>query len=337
MNLDIVSNFVLQISNFYLRRSVDSKLKALFMKGNAYDLIIIGGGPAGLTASVYASRYRLKHLVFSAEPGGQLNEIHEIENYPGFVSISGFDLAQKMIEQVRNLGADIKMESIIDIKKMNGDFRVAASENKYTAKNILLTIGTEYRKMNIPGEEKFKGKGVSYCATCDAAFFRGKIVSVIGGANSAAMAALLLAEYASKVYLIYRKEKLRCDPAFKEKIDASDKITVIYRTNILEIKGKDFVEKVILDNPYEDKTYLDLQGVFIEIGSEPRDEIIKNLGVETDEQGFIKVNPDQSTNVPGVYAAGDVTTGSDKVRQIITAAAEGAVAAGSVYKKLQTS
>ena len=203
---------------------------------NVYDLFIIGGGPAGLTASIYASRYKLRHLVFSKEPGGQLNEIHKIENYPGYVSISGYELAQKMIEQTKALGGEIKMESIAKIEKKGDLFDVSTLSEKYTAKKILLTVGTEYRKMNIPGEKELRGKGVSYCATCDAAFFKEKVVVVVGGANSAAMATLLLAEYAEKIYLIYRGAELRCDPIYLEKIKANGKIAVIYDTNISEIK-----------------------------------------------------------------------------------------------------
>jgi thioredoxin reductase (NADPH) len=302
---------------------------------NTYDLIIIGGGPAGLTASIYASRYKLRHLIFSKEPGGQLNEIHKIENYPGYVSISGYDLAQKMIEQTKTLGGEIKMESIAKIEKKDDFFEVSTSTENYLAKNILLTVGTEYRKMNISGEKELKGKGVSYCATCDAAFFTDKKVCVVGGANSAAMAALLLAEYAAKIYVIYRGAELRCDPVYLEKIKANEKITVIYETNISEIKGTDKVEEIILDREYDSSASLSVDGVFIEIGSEPGVELVRELGVETDEKSFIKINADQSTNIPGVYAAGDVTTGSNGMRQVITAAAEGAIAAGSIYKRIQ--
>jgi len=307
------------------------------MENEIYDLIIIGAGPAGLTASIYASRYRMKHLVFAKEPGGQMNEIHKIENWPGEISISGFDLARKMTEQAKNLGAEIKPESIARIEKKDDKFLVSSSSGKYFAKNIIFTIGTEYKTLNIPGEKEFKGKGISYCATCDAAFFKDKVVSVVGGGNSATMAALLLSEYASKVFLIYRGEKLKCDPSYLEKIESSEKITVIYETNVKEIKGSGVVEKIVLDKEYENKEEIELQGVFIEVGSEPGVELVQALGVETNEKNFIKVSGDQSTNIPGVYAAGDVTTGSNGMRQIITAAAEGAVAAGSVYKSIQTS
>lgn len=307
------------------------------MTNNAYSLIIIGAGPAGMAASIYASRYKINHLVIGKEPGGQAIEAHKIENWPGTLSVSGFELLQKMREHAEKLGGKIVMDTVSDIVQEDGVFKVTAHTAQYQAKNVILATGMEYRKLQIPGEKELKGKGVSYCPTCDAAFFRNKVVAVVGGGNSAGSAALLLAEYANKVYLIYRGEKLKVDPAYQEKISRNDKIEVIFGANIKEIKGSQTVEKVILDKDYQGKNDLEVQGVFIEIGSEPGVELAKQLGVETDEQGFIKVNPDQSTNVPGIYAAGDATTGSNKMRQILTAAAEGAVAAGSVYKKLQIS
>ncbi|PIU79466.1 MAG: hypothetical protein COZ28_02540 [Candidatus Moranbacteria bacterium CG_4_10_14_3_um_filter_44_15] len=307
------------------------------MNTKIHDLIIIGAGPAGLAASIYASRYKISHLVVGKEPGGQAVEAHKVENWPGTLSISGFDLGRKMREHAEKLGAEIFMDSVSGIKKIGDVFEITTHTNQYQAKNIILASGMEYRKLQIPGEAEFKGKGVSYCPTCDAAFFKDKIVAVVGGANSAASAALLLSEHASRVYLVYRGEKLKVDPAYQEKISKNEKIEVIYSTNIREIKGEKSVEKIILDNKYNENDELEVQGVFIEIGSEPGVELAKQVGVNVDEQGFIIVNPDQSTNVLGIWAAGDATNGSNKLRQIVTAAAEGAVAAGSVYKKLQTS
>ena len=306
------------------------------MENKTHDLIIIGAGAAGLTASVYASRYKLDHLLIGMEPGGQINEIHSLENWPGEIAISGRDLIGKMVEQVNNFGVQIKNESVSSVKKNeDGIFEVESGKEKYSAKMIIMAMGASYKKMNIPGEKEFTGKGVSYCATCDAMFFRNKIVSVIGGGNSAAVVSLELADFASKVYLIYRGERLSADPAWLDKIAANPKIEVIRETNILEIKGEARVEKIILDKPYNDKTFLETDGVFIEIGSEPGVELAMKLGVETDAQNFIKVNVDQSTNIDGIYAAGDITTNSNKFRQVIMAASEGALAANSVYKKLK--
>jgi thioredoxin reductase (NADPH) len=307
------------------------------MPNNIFDLIIIGAGPAGLAASIYASRYKVGHLVIGKEPGGQAVEAHKIENWPGTESISGFELTQKMRSHAEKLGANVIMDSVSNISRGEDSFEVTAHMAQYKTKNIILALGMEYKKLQIPGEEEFKGKGVSYCPTCDAAFFQDKIVAVAGGGNSAASAAGLLAEYASKVFIIYRGEKLRIDPSYLENFAKNEKIEIIYSTNIKEIKGGNAVEKIVLDKEYAGKSELEVQGVFIEIGSEPGVELAKQLDLDMDEQGFIQVNVDQSTNVTGIYAAGDATTGSNKMRQILTAAAEGAVAAASVYKSLQVS
>jgi thioredoxin reductase (NADPH) len=307
------------------------------MENNIYDLIIVGAGPAGLAASIYTSRYKVGHLVIGKEPGGQAVEAHKVENWPGTESISGFELTQKMREHAEKLGAKIVMDSVSNIARGENIFEITAHTAQYQAKNVILALGMEYRKLQIPGEEEFKGRGVSYCPTCDAAFFQDKVVAVAGGGNSAASAAGLLAEYASKVYIIYRGEKLRVDPAYLENFAKNEKIEIIYNTNIKEIKGENAVGKIILDKEYDGKGEVEVQGVFIEIGSEPGVELAKQLSLDMDEQGFIVVRSDQSTNVPGIYAAGDATSGSNKMRQILTAAAEGAVAAASVYKKLQMS
>jgi len=302
-----------------------------------YDLIIIGAGAAGLTASLYASRYKLDHLIFGMEPGGQINEIHSLENWPGIVSISGKEWISRMVEQVNSFGVQIKGESINSVQKnADGIFEIESGKEKYLAKTLVMAMGASYRKMNIPGEKEFTGKGVSYCATCDAMFFRNKVVSVIGGGNSAAVVALELTDFASKVYLVYRGEKLSAEPVWLDRMAANPKIEIIKKTNVIEIKGDVKVEKIILDRALEnDKTFLPVDGVFIEIGSEPGIELARKLGVETDEQNFIKVGADQGTNVSGVFAAGDITTGSNKFRQIIMAAAEGALAANGAYKKLK--
>lgn len=306
------------------------------MANDIYNLIIIGAGPAGLAASIYASRYKVNHIVIAKEPGGQINEAHQVENWPGTVSIGGLELGRNMREHAEKLGARIVMDSVSGVTKVDNVFSVTTHAGQYQAKNIVLALGMEYRKLMIPGEEEFKGKGVSYCPTCDAPFFRDKVVAVIGGGNSAASAAMHICEHASKVYLIYRGSELKCDPAYCEKLKKNPKVTIIYSTNVKEIRGGEAVDKIILDKEYEGKAELETQGVFVEIGSEPGVELAKQLGVETDKQGFIVVNPDQGTNVLGVWAAGDATTGSNKMRQILTAAAEGAIAAGSVYRKLQT-
>lgn len=198
-----------------------------------------------------------------------------------------------------------------------------------------MAMGTSYRKLNVPGEKELTGKGVSYCATCDAMFFREKVICVVGGGNAAVTSALGLTDFASKVYLIYRGDRLPAEPVWLDKVAANPKIEVIRNTNVIEIKGEQKVEKVILDKAYNDENHLDVDGVFVEIGSDPGVELARTLEVEIDEQGYIKVNADMSTNVSGVFAAGDITTGSNKFRQILTASAEGAVAANGAYKTLK--
>ncbi len=305
-------------------------------KNKLYDLIIIGAGPAGLGASIYASRYKLNHLVIGSEIGGQVVEAAEIENYAGFNSISGRDLMKKFQEQTERLGAEIIQAETERIEKTNNGFKVLirnGKEHEYKSKAVILALGMSPRKMDIPGEDKFIGKGVSYCATCDAMFFTDKTVAVIGGGDSAAVAAIHLAGFADKVYLIHRGS-VHFKPALSEQIKQNDKIKMIGSTGIKEIKGGQTVESIVYKDESREKE-ISVQGVFVEIGSVPKTTIAKNLGVEMDEQEYIIVNQAQETNVENVYAAGDVTTGSNKFRQIITAVAEGAVAAGSAYKKMK--
>ncbi len=301
-----------------------------------YDLIIIGSGPAGLAASVYASRYKLEHLIFGAEEGGQMNEIYDIENWLGDTRISGHDLVARFVAHVENYGVKIKKESVSSLKKNeDGTFNVETAQGSYATKSLILATGAKPRKMNIPGEKEFTGRGVSYCATCDAGFFREKTVAVVGGGNSAATVALELSDFAAKIYLISVEEKLLAEPAWLEKIAANPKIELIRGTKVLEIKGEDKVAKIVLDKAHEDKTNLAVDGVFIEVGTEPGVELAQRIGVEIDAQSYIKVKEDMNTNVEGVFAAGDITTGSNKFRQVLTAAAEGSIAANGVYKKIK--
>ncbi len=303
------------------------------MKNEIYDLIIIGAGPAGLAASIYASRYKLNHLLLGASIGGQINEIHNIENWPGDISVSGFNLLSRFVEHAKSLGVAPQNESIASIKKNEENiFEITTAKNVHKTRAVIMAMGTEYRRMNIPGEKEFTGKGVSYCATCDAMFFKNKTVCVVGGGNAAVVVALNLTDFASKVYLIYRGDRFSAEPVWLDKMANNPKIEAIKNTNIIEIKGDKKVEKIILDKAHNDKTFLEVDGVFVEIGSEPGVELAQKIGVEIDEQKYIKVNADMSTNIPGVFAAGDITNGSNKFRQIITATAEGAIAANGVYK-----
>ena len=212
---------------------------------------------------------------------------------------------------------------------------ITTKKNIYKSKTVIVASGTKRRKLNIPGEQELIGKGVSYCATCDAAFFKDKIVGVVGGNDAAAMSALLLAEYAKKVFIIYRKEKIRAEPLRVSQLEKNKKVTIINNTNVITVNGDKIVSSVTLDKEYKNSKELALDGLFIEIGSIPSTILTKPLGIELDEQGYIIVDASQKTNVDGFYAAGDITSNSDKFRQIITAASEGAIAAHSVYEFLK--
>ncbi len=298
-----------------------------------YDLIVIGQGPAGLSAGIYASRYKINALIIGEEPGGTATHAYKIENYPGFSSISGLDLMKKFREQITD-SVEIKQEKVIELKKEDL-FIVTTDKEIYKSKAVIVAAGTKRRELNIPGEHEFLGKGVSYCATCDAMFFKDKRVAVVGGNDAAAMSAMLVSEYASEVFIIYRKEKIRAEPKKVEMIENNKKIKIINNTNVLEIKGNNMVESLVLDKEYNGSSEIKVDGVFIEIGSVPSTVLTNKTGVNLDENGYIIVDEGMKTNIKGVYAAGDITTGSDKFWQIITAASEGAIAAKSAYDFLK--
>lgn len=302
---------------------------------NIKDLIILGSGPAGLSASIYASRYNIDHVLLGAEKGGYLNEIHKIENYPGFTSVTGMELSNSMVAHAEHFNGPITEGMVHKIEAKNGYFSLESDKDVFQAKNIIYSIGTSHRRLEIPGEEELLGRGVSYCATCDAPFFKGKSVFVVGGGNSAAMATLLLAEHAKHVTMIYRGEKLRCAPTYIDKINNSKNIDILYNTTLKKISGENKVESALLCNLPSPDRESKTEGVFIEIGSKPNCEMIIKLGIAVDDRNFIKTNPDQSTNISGFYAAGDITTNSNGFRQIITAASEGSIAALSVFERLK--
>lgn len=298
-----------------------------------YDLTVIGSGPAGLSAAIYASRYNLKTLVLGMNQGGTITDAHKVCNYPGLPEISGPVLGEKMKEHAEKYGAEVKMGLVEDIEKEEGNFSLVTNlDEKYFSKKIILATGTKRRKLGLDGEDEFMGSGVSYCATCDGKFFEDKIVGVVGGANSAATAALYLADIAEKVYIIYRRDKLRAVDAWKKEIDKKDNIELIFNANVVDLFGGDSLEQVKLDNGES----IDLQGLFIEIGSVPKTDLAKDLGVEL-KNGYIDVDSKQRTNLDSIWAAGDITTNSNKFKQAITASAEGAIAANDIHKKIKSS
>lgn len=302
-----------------------------------YDLIIIGAGPAGLNASLYASRYGLKNVIVGGVPGGLTSQIHEIGNWLGSPEISGFDFANNSTEHVKKFGAEIKGYLVDEISRDDeGIFEVFLSNGeKLKSKTILVATGSKHRKLGVMGEKEFLGKGVSYCATCDGFFYREKTVGVIGGSDSAVSAAVFMADIAKKVYLIYRGEKLRAENFWITAAEKNKKIEIIYNTNVKEIKGGDKLEEAIIDNLYNGADNLKVDGLFVEIGFIPSTEIVRELGVELDEEGYIKIEKDGKTTANGIWAAGDITTGSNKFKQMITAASEGAIAANSIQEYLR--
>lgn len=300
-----------------------------------YDVAIIGSGPAGYSAGIYSSRYQLKTIIFGKMMGGTISEAHKVCNYPGFPDISGIDLSTKMYEHAKESGCEIQFQSVTKVEKIDDHFKITTdSKKEYESKTVILTVGTERTKLTIPNEEKYLGKGVSYCTTCDAHFYKEKVVAVIGGSSAATMAALMLSDIAKKVYIIYRGKELRGDPSWKKQALSKENVEPIYQTVVLGLKGKDRLEALQLSKEYKGSKKLEVDGVFIEIGSEPNKHLANDLGLKTDKKGYIEVDQEQRTNIEGVWAAGDCTTASNGFRQVVTATAEGGIAANSVYKHI---
>jgi len=292
------------------------------------DLIIIGGGPAGLTAGLYAARRKLKTIILSENLGGQMALAHLVENYPGLDSMSGLEMSERMKAQVEKFGCVFKFESVISMD-LKGDIKkVKTKQGEYSAKAIIIATGSHYKKLEAEGEEKFMGKGVSYCSTCDGPLFAGKKVAVIGGSDTAVKSALYLSEIASEAYLIHRRDQLRAEETNQENLKKF-KVKIIWNSVVERIEGDSLVRKIILNNVNtNEKQELGIDGVFIEVGEIPTTEIMKAAGIEVNERNFIKVNSNFETNIKGVYAAGDVT---GSLAQIITAAGGGASAATDAY------
>lgn len=299
-----------------------------------YDVIIIGAGPAGLSAAIYAARRALKVLVLSKDIGGQAVYAAKVENYPGFDLISGFELLEKMRKQAELFGTEFKFAEIKEIKKDNDIFKVEASAgNIFEARAIILCFGAAPKKLGIEGENKFKGNGVSYCATCDAPFLKGKDAVVVGGGNAAVDAAILLSKYAKKVYLIHRRGNLSAEEVRIKQLKEYPNAEIILNSELKEIRGEKRVEAVLAANlQNNEEREIRLDGVFIEVGHIVESDFISKL-VALDERKQIIINSKNETNFSGVFAAGDATIVPYK--QIVIAAGEGAKAALSAYSYLQ--
>jgi thioredoxin reductase (NADPH) len=291
-----------------------------------YELAIIGSGPAGFSAAIYAVRAGIKTIVIDKGIGGGLANVSpKIENYPGFDSISGMDLMEKMKNHASKY-ADLHFsEEVKKIEKVGSEFNIHTDKQKYSVKAIILSTGTDYRKLNAPGEKELTGKGVSYCATCDGFFFKDKKVAVIGGGNSALIESIFLKQIGvSEVYVIHRRDQLRAEKAYEDEAIKKG-VKILFNTHIESINGEQKIEFLELHDVKTDKTTkFPVDGAFISIGEVPQNEIAKSLGVKIDEKGFITTDKQMRTNIKGVYAAGDITGG---LRQVVTACAEGAVAA----------
>lgn len=299
-----------------------------------YDVIIIGAGPAGFSASIYTIRKKLSTLILYENIGGQVTKSFKVENYLGFKSITGVKLFQKFKEHIDHFNIPIKQVTVEKIKQINKGFQVITSDNKFACKAIIIASGKNPRTLCIPGEKKFLGKGVSFCATCDAPLFKNKTTAVIGGGNAALDTALQLSKIAKKVYLININPEFVGDEATEEKVKKTPIVEILTETETLEIKGKNVVQKIKIKNETGKQKELPVEGIFIEIGSIPASFFVKSL-VKLNKKGEIEIDSQNKTNVPGIFAAGDATSISQK--QIIIAAGEGAKAALSAYEYITKS
>jgi len=297
-----------------------------------YDIIIIGAGPAGLSAAIYSARGGLKTAIFEkAMIGGQINVTDEVENYPGFEEpLSGYDLTDKMHKQAERFGA-IFIEEEITAIGMEGLCKVIeAGGNKYRAKSLIICTGAHPRRLSVPGEERMTGRGVSYCATCDGALYRDKVVAVVGGGDSAIEEGIFLTRFAKKVYVIHRRDQLRAQKIIQERAFRNPKMEFILDTVIQEIHGEQTVEKLELVNRKTQQiTMLPVDGIFIYVGILPNNELLESR-IELDSAGFVLTDQNMHTNVPGIYAAGDIR--HTVLRQVVTATSDGAIAAWSAEK-----
>jgi thioredoxin reductase (NADPH) len=307
---------------------------------NTFDLIILGAGGTGLAAAMYGARLGLKTLCLGHSHGSELpvggviTTTNIVENYPGFIKLTGPELAEKLEKHARSYDkVTIKEEKVSSVLKKGKCFLIKTSKSSYTAKTILIATGTKWKKLpeTVKGSREFENRGLAFCALCDAPLFKDKIVSVIGGSDSAAKDALLLSEHAKKVYVIARSS-LHPEPINMDRIKANKKIEVILGTQVTEIKGKDFVESVVLDKPFKGKKELEMQGVFVAIGHVILSDLAKPLGVKINKKGEIITDKEAKTNIPGIFAAGDVA--DTPFKQLITGVAEGCISAHSAYEHI---
>ena len=300
-----------------------------------YDIIIIGSGPAGLSAAIYAQRACLDTIVIEKNgiSGGQVLNTWEVDNYPGFPGVSGFELSRQFREHANKLGARFVQDEVVQVELSGNVKKVVCEEETYEARCVILASGAHHRTLEAPGEEELRGAGVSYCATCDGAFFRGRTVAVVGGGDAALEDAIFLARMCEKVYIVHRRDKLRGAKRLQERLQALENIEFVWNSETVAIEGNGQVEALRLrQTKTGEERRLDVDGVFIAVGIAPESELYAGQ-VEFDEQGYIRADESGQTSVPGVFAAGDVRTKT--LRQILTAASDGANCVTSAERYLQ--
>lgn len=295
-----------------------------------YDIIIVGAGSAGLPAGMYASRYKLKNLVIGREPGGALATSHKVENYPGTISASGKEIMDNFAQHAKISGSEITQDSVSDIQKTDEGFIIKTTNKEYSSRFVILASGNTYRKLGVPGEEEFLGKGVSYCATCDGMFFKGRDIVLVWGGNTALTEALYLAEICNKVYVVHRRDTFRAENIWVEQAEKKDNIEMILNEEIDHISGSMFLEEVTLKSG----KILQADGFFVAIWSDPSTKLVAHMNPEMDNEGCLIVDTRQETSIKWLYAAGDVTTNSNKFKQTIMSAAEGCLAADSIHEDM---
>lgn len=303
------------------------------------DVAIIGLGCAGYTAAIYCARYKLSTLIIGAEEGGMGMSAAEVGDWPGIVHITGADLMENFKRHALSLeGVTHKIARVMRVTNgKEGKVFMLALQSGETieARAIILALGTRKRHLGVPGEREFAGKGVTYCATCDAYFYKGRDVAVIGGGDSAIEGAAIAAQVTRKVYLIHRRAAFRAEPYWVDRVRARSNVAFVLERNVVEIMGDATVKAVRLDTPFDGSDTVAVDGVFIEVGADPASDLAKEAGCALDAKGYVKVDAAQATTVPGLFAAGDITTNSNYFAQFTTAAGEATVAANSVFKYLQ--
>lgn len=300
-----------------------------------YDIIIIGSGPAGLSAAIYAQRACLDTIVIEKNgiSGGQVLNTWEVDNYPGFPGVTGFELSRQFREHANKLGARVVQDEVVQVELSGNVKKVVCEEETYEARCVILASGAHHRTLEVPGEEELRGAGVSYCATCDGAFFRGRTVAVVGGGDAALEDAIFVARMCEKVYIVHRRDKLRGAKRLQERLQALENIEFVWNSETAAIEGNGQVEALRLRQTQTgEERRLDVDGVFIAVGIAPESELYAGQ-LELDEQGYIRADESGQTSVPGVFAAGDVRTKA--LRQILTAASDGANCVASAERYLQ--